>query len=323
MNSILKKARNKFLGFCFILILVSAPSISEAQEEAGRGEIVVMPADNIYSDSARYYLGEYRKILADLLNFPLDTTVVVFIADSDEEFRNLVGSEFPDWGAGGASLKYSTIAIKSPKYIKVGKSFRELLGHELTHIMLNRASGNQWLPRWIHEGLSMRVSGEWTIGQDILVAKAAWTKRLLNLYRLENLSEFSGAQANLAYTESYLAVGDLIKPSDRYLLADLLAMYRDNHDFYKSFKYMVGVDYSGWTATWLERISMRYHYFLFLFDENMLWLIVPLFFIILVILKKRQGSKVKKRWKMEDRFNPPDESYKEYYDGYYDDQDKI
>ena len=302
---------------------MSLSTVGRAQVDVGGGVILVEPSDNIFADSARYYLDQYRKILTDLLNFPLDTTVVVYIADSDEEFYELVGSSFPDWGAGGASLKYSTIAIKSPKFIRVGKSFRELLGHELTHIMLNRAAAGQWLPRWIHEGLAMRVSGEWTIGQDILVARAVWTKRVLNLYRLENLSEFSGSQANLAYTESYLAVGDLMKPSDRYLLADLLALYRDNHDFYKSFKIVVGDNYSSWTANWLERISMRYHYFLFLLDPNMLWLIVPLLVILLVILKKRQSSRIKKRWEMEDKFNPPDESYNQYYDGYYDDQDKI
>lgn len=284
---------------------------------------MILPADNIYADSARYYLDTYRKYISDLLNFQLDTTVVVYIADSEDEFYELVGSSFPDWGAGGASLRYSTIAIKSPKYIRVGKSFRELLGHELTHIMLNRAAGNQWIPRWIHEGLSMRVSGEWTIGQDILVARAVWTKKLINLYRLENLTEFSGAQANLAYTESYLAVGDLIKPSDKYMLADLLNLYRENHDFYRSFKIVIGDSYSNWTTNWLERTSMRYHYFLFLLDPNLLWVIVPLFFIFLVILKRRQGKKIKRRWKIEDRINPPDDSYNQYYDGYYDDQDQI
>jgi hypothetical protein len=317
-----QKARNRFLGFCFFSILMLLSARSPVQEPAD-GEILVRPEDNIYSDSARYYLDNYRRVLTDLLDFPLDTTVVVYIADSDEEFYDLVGSSFPDWGAGAASLEYSTIAIKSPKYIRVGKSFRELLGHELTHIMLHRASGGQWIPRWIHEGLAMRVSGEWSIGQDILVAKAAWTGRLISLYRLENLTAFSGPEANLAYTETYLAVGDLVKPSDRFLLADLLELYRNNRDFYKSFKIVVGDDYSNWAANWMDRTSVRYHYFLFLLDPDILWLMVPLFFILLVILKRRQGARIKKRWKMEERLNPPDESYKKYYDGYYDDQDKI
>jgi hypothetical protein len=316
------KARNLFLGFCFFLAFLLAFGQCFAQK-GGEGNILILPADNVFSDSARYYAVYYHEILADLLNFPLDTTVIIYIADSNEEFINRVGSSFPDWGVGAASLDRAAIIIKSPKYIRTGKSFRELIGHELTHIMLHRASGSQWLPRWIHEGLAMRISGEWNIGQDILVARAVWTNRLINLYRLEGLTEFSGAEANLAYTQSFLAASELVKPSDKYLLADLLNIYRHNRDFYKSFKIVVGDDYLNWTTNWYERMSMRYHFFLFLLDARLFWLLIPLFFIILVIYKKRQSAKVKKRWKIEDRINPPDDSYNQYYDGYYDDKDKV
>lgn len=316
------KARNFFLGFCFFLIISMVFKPVSAQETE-HGDIIVLPADNVFADSAEFYARLYLDVLTDLLHFPLDTTVVIFVADSDEDFKRRVGTSFPDWGAGAASVQNATIAIKSPKYIRVGKSFRELIGHEMTHIMLYRAAGGQWLPRWIHEGLAMRVSGEWTIGQDVLVARAVWTGRLISLYRLEGLSEFNGAEANLAYTQSYLAASELVKRTDKYLLADLLNLYRDNRDFYRSFKIVTGDDYFNWTANWYERTKMRYHFFLFLFDANLLWVIIPLLFILLVVMKKRQGSKIKRRWKIEDRINPPDDSYDQYYDGYYDDKDQV
>ena len=316
------KARKLFLGFTFfITILYSAGNLQAQERETGR--ITVLPQDNTFADSASHYAKFYLGMLEDLLHFKLDTTVVIFIADSETEFLERVGTSFPDWGAGAASLEHAQIIIKSPKYIRVGKSFRELIGHELTHIMLQRASGSQWLPRWIHEGLSMRVSGEWNFGQDILVARAVWTNRLLNLYRLEGLSEFNGAEARLAYTESYLAASELVKASDKYLLADLLGIYRDNRNFYKSFEITTGADYYSWTSGWYERTKMKYHFFLFLFDAEVLWALIPLLFLILIIYKRKQNAKTKKRWKIEDRTNPPDDSYDQYYDGYYDDQDKI
>lgn len=316
------KARNMFLGFCFVAICLKG-SLAFGSPSDKSGYFRIIPSDDIYADSARFYLDHYREVLADLLGAPLDTVVTVYISDSEEEFRRWAGLSVPDWGAGIASPEQAAIIIKSPKYIRTGKSFSELLGHELTHIMLFRAAGGQWLPRWIHEGLAMHVSGEWTLGQDILVARAAWTNNLLQLRRLESLSEFNGAKANLAYTESYLAVSSLLKRTDKYIFADLLDFYRRDGNFLRSFRRIVGTDYDSWINKWHERTSMQYHFLLFIFDSKIFWLMVPVLFILLYLYKRRQSGRIKRRWQMEERLNPPDESYKQYYDGYYDEENQV
>jgi hypothetical protein len=322
MKYLIIKARNIILGFCLLLFISLIPSSVHA-DNINNPKFVLYPSDDPFADSAMYYLDSFELAISHFLNFELDTTVTVYIANSESEFENLVGDKFPDWGAGAASLRDASIFIKSPKYIRTGKSFSELLGHELTHIMLYRAAGRQWLPRWIHEGLSMKLSGEWSFGQDILVARAAWTNNLIELLRLEQLSAFNGAEANLAYTESYLAVSSLATRSDPYILSDILEAYRETKDFRKSFKMMVGVDYLTWADKWLERTSMQYHFLLFIFDSKLFWIMVPILFIFLFLMKKRQNMKTKKRWRREERFNPPDDSYDQYYDGYYDDKDQV
>ena len=322
MSIFTHKARKIILGFCFIIALL-APSDQLWSQTPTAGLFEVFPADDIYADSARYYLEYFQNILANLLGESLDTTVTVYLAASENEFLRTTGPSIPDWGAGVALLEYNRIVIKSPKYMRIGKSFRELIGHELTHIMLHRAAGGRWLPRWIHEGLAMHVSGEWSIGQDILVARAAWTKNLIQLHRLEGMSVFNGAKANLAYTESYLAVSSLLRGEDPYRLADLLALYRDTNDFLHSFRVVVGTDYSRWISDWFERTSMQYHLLLFIFDWKLFWLALPLFIILLFLLKRRQNVKTKRRWKIEERLNPPDDSYKQYFDGYYDEENQV
>ena len=321
MSYLNTKARKIILGFC-LLIIVTLSSTAVADNNVDP-KFVLYPSNDPFADSAMYYLDAFELAISHYLNFELDTTVTVYIANSEDEFKTLVGANIPDWGAGVASLKEAKIVIKSPKYIRTGKTFSELLGHELTHIMLYRAAGKQWLPRWIHEGVSMKLSGEWSIGQDILVARAAWTNNLLELLQLEQLSVFNSAKANLAYTESYLAVSDLSTRSDPYLLSDILEVYRETKDFRKSFKVMVGIDYVTWAEKWLERTSMQYHFLLFMFDSKLFWIMVPILFIFLFLMKKRQNLKTKKRWKREERLDPTDDSYKEYYDGYYDDKDQI
>lgn len=322
MSRKVHQARKFILGFCFLLTSVNclfvSPSGAIAEERFS-----VYPADDIYADSAIQYLDSFHHILADLLDSPLDTVVSVYLASSEDEFTRITGTSIPDWGAGVALMETNTIIIKSPKFIRVGKSFRELLGHELTHIMLHRAAGGRWLPRWIHEGLAMRISGEWNIGQDILVARAAWTKNLVQLHQLEGMSVFGGAKASLAYTESYLAVSSLLRGKDEYILADLLALYRDSGDFQGSFRLVVGQDYGRWINDWYERTSMQYHFLLFIFDSKIFWIIIPLLFLFLFLLKRRQNARVRRRWEIDERLNPPDDSYKQYFDGYYDEENQV
>lgn len=316
------KARSISLGFCvFALLLLLAPSI--AAQERGNSNFIVYPSDDIYADSARIYLEFFQARLAKILDFPLDTTVILYLATTESEFLGDSGITPPDWGAGLALLEQAKIVIKSPKYITSGKSLRELIGHELAHIMLYRAAGGRWLPRWIQEGFAMTQSGEWHIGQDVLVARAAWTGRLVYLHQMEDLFTFKGAQAQLAYTESYLAMSRLLRQTDSFVLADMLRMYRHSGDFHGAWKANVGIDYVTWTANWLVSISRQYHLFIFIWDNEMFWIILTIGFILLFVWKKRQNARTKRKWRIEERINPPDDSYKQYYDGYYDEEDKV
>lgn len=288
----------------------------------GGPRFIILPENDIYADSALYYLERFHASISHAVGMPLDTTVTIFLAATEKEFLANVGYRPPDWGAGLALLEEARIVIKSPKYMAVGKSFQELIGHELTHIMLHRAAGGRWLPTWIHEGVSMYLSGEWRIGQDILVARVVWTGRLLHLHRLEDLSTFKSAQAQLAYAESYLAASRLLRRADPLLLGDLLAMYRETGDFYSSWKAVIGVDYATWIANWHSSVSRQYHFFFFLFDSELFWIALAMGFILLFIIKRRQNARVKRRWKRDEMLHPPDDSYKKYYDGYYDEENQ-
>ena len=316
------KARSLALGFCFLALLqFTSPSI--LAQPVNPGNFIVIPQDDIYADSARFYLEFFEARLAKVLDYQLDTTVTLFLATTESEFTHDSGITPPDWGAGLASLEQCRIVVKSPKYITTGKSLRELIGHELAHIMLYRAAGQRWLPRWIQEGFAMNESGEWHIGQDILVARAAWTGRLIYLHQMEDLLTFKGAQAQLAYTESYMAMSRLLRQGDGFILADILRMYRQDNDFYGAWRANVGSDYATWTANWLTSVSRQYHFFIFIWDSEMFWIILAIVAILLFVWKKRQNARTKRRWRIEDRINPPDDSYKQYYDGYYDEEDKV
>jgi len=188
--------------------------------------------------------------------------------------------------------------------------------------MLHRASNGRWLPRWLHEGFSMFIAGEWRLGQDILVARATWTGNLIQLQRLEGLNAFKGAQAALAYTQSYLAVSSLLNKRDPLLLADFLDSYRQSDDFFRSWNLITGRNYNDWMNNWFSETSRKYRLFLFIFDSEIFWIIISLLFILLFVMKRIQNARTKRRWEIEERLRPPDDSYKKYFDGYNDEENK-
>ncbi len=315
------KARIMILGFCFIQTLISGNSIIHAQSSAS-SQFLVLPQDNLYADSAKYYLKFFKSKIEPILGWNLDTLVTLYMADTEDDFRRDVGETFPDWGIGAAISDQAKIVIKSPKFIYGGKSLGELIGHELAHVMLFRAAGKRRLPRWFQEGFAMYISGEWRLGQDILVARAAWTGNLIPLEHMDGLSSFKGPKASLAYTESYLAISSLVRRSDPFLISDFLEQYRNRGDFNLCWRKVTGKDYYSWLMDWFNTISRNYHFLLFMFDSEIFWIVFALAVILFFILKKLQNRRVKKRWEREERLNPPDENYKKYFDGYYDEENK-
>jgi hypothetical protein len=120
----------------------------------------------------------YQKI-SSFLDDTLEDVISVYVVDSDQEFRSLVGEGFPDWGIACAIPSHNTIVLKSPSHFDYHAPLSQLVTHELAHIFLGNLAKGVALPRWLDEGFAMHQSQEWRFGQDIAVARAVLT----GLYR--------------------------------------------------------------------------------------------------------------------------------------------
>ncbi len=91
----------------------------------------------------------------------------------------------------------------------------EVMLHELTHLALAEATDGHSVPRWFHEGLAIRESGELPWQRRMSLMDAAAAHRLLPLSELERgFPEDAGGVA-LAYAESADFVQFLMRDSDR------------------------------------------------------------------------------------------------------------
>lgn len=290
-----------FRACLFILILagISSPEAAVFRIKAS--------ADD--STLARVTLDNISPKISRTLGITFEDTVDVIIVSNMESFEQTLGGTMPDWGAAVAIKDRNLIVIKSPRYFDVGKSLQELLGHELTHLMLNKAAGGRWLPRWLEEGFCQLMSGEWRFEQDILLTRAVWGGGLIPLTALESLNGFGGAKAALAYAESYLAVSMLARDLGIDLFPDFMQEYDTSGDFYSSFYKSSGYKYLEWTNLWQDKTTQKYRFILFLFDTRLLFPLLAIIFILLYFIKMWQVHKKKKQWEKMERYRADDQTF--------------
>jgi hypothetical protein len=253
-------------------------------------------AQNIKTDLE----SSYHKI-SSFLEDTLTQVVSVYLADSDEEFRSLAGGGFPDWGAGCAIPSRNLIILKSPFHFDYPRPQSELLTHELAHIFLGNLAKGVAIPRWLDEGFAMHQSQEWRFGQDMKVTYAALTGSLLPLSQIESVNAFREAKADLAYTESFLAVSYLTGEYGEDAIRELVGYLASGTSIDLAFLKTIGSNYLTFQLDFNHYIKSRYNWISFLGNTYLLWVGLAFLILFFYFAKKRRTKKILKEWELEER----------------------
>lgn len=232
--------------------------------------------------------------------------VTIYVAGSENDFKSRLGSDFPDWGIGAAVSGHNLIVLKSPARFRYNRPFSEVLEHELAHIFLDKKSGNAVPPRWIDEGFAMLESREWRIGQDILIVRAVFTNSLIPLAQIENLNSFNDSKAELAYTESYLAISYFLDEYGKESLFKLLNYLSSGQTLDLAFLKATSESYIGFQAGFVDFLKKKYNWLAFLGDNILFWLVLAFLLVILYFMKRYYNRKTLKKWEYEDKLGKYD-----------------
>ena len=107
----------------------------------------------------------------------------------------------------------------------------ELLRHELTHLALANAIGQDRAPRWFDEGLAIRESGEFPWKRRVTLGEAVLYRRLMPLSELENGFPSDHSAVSIAYAESADFVRFLMRDPDRARFGSLIERVRAGSPF--------------------------------------------------------------------------------------------
>jgi hypothetical protein len=103
------------------------------------------------------------------------------------------------------------LAERTPSYPDGG--LEEVLAHEVTHVLIHRASGGRRVPRWFDEGLAMLAARSWRLRDETELALGVLSGPRVPLWKLDDLFHGDRREVEHGYALAGTLVRDLL---DRY-----------------------------------------------------------------------------------------------------------
>ncbi len=140
--------------------------------------------------------------LADTLRVPIGTTIHVYVAPSDEQFRALQPGRAPIWADATTWPALGAVFLRTPAARgPTDQPLEVVFDHELVHVLVGRAFAPRVAPTWLQEGIAQLLAGE--VGPEIgqTLARAS-VGGLVDLADLERGFPHDPVRARVAYAES-------------------------------------------------------------------------------------------------------------------------
>jgi len=232
--------------------------------------------------------------------------VRVFLAPSQEEFDRITRGRIPDWGKGCAFPAYGVVVLRPLEDNPAG--LRQTLAHEVTHVLLHRATGGMPIPRWFDEGVAMWYALEWGKTHSFRLGIATLLGKLIPLEEIEGVLSFGSGRAELAYAESFSAVIFLLRRYGGDSVRRIAGLMREGTSFEEAMERATGVPYGTFLEEWRKHVRARYHPLVVLTEGPYFWIGITALFMFVYWVKRRRAKKIEQEWEEEEQ-DTPDEPF--------------
>ncbi len=205
--------------------------------------------------------------------------------DAPEAARGL-----PEWGGGGV-VDPDRIVVPVDRKPFQHRNFAQVTTHELVHIVLLRAYRRTEIPRWVHEGIAMMLSGEVPWSEHIIISRAIFTGNLLSLDRIDSVNSFGRVHAQLAYSQSRQAVRYLIDTWGMEVLPEILRNAQREGSFREGLYATLALRQEELESFVRSRLVKDYRFVFLLADTYLIWIAIAVLFIAAVVAARIRNAR--------------------------------
>lgn len=228
--------------------------------------------------------------------------IKVYVADRGA-FQELQPTEtiFPDSIVGVAYSSSSLIILKSPRDVNsLNADLLKTFIHELTHIILGAAfKGEENVPKWLNEGISLYKSGEWNFNRVSTMTRAVLTDSMIPLSELTYTFPENPRELQLAYAQSFYLVSFLITRFGKHSFQTFIRLYGQKKDLEETLYQVYSLSVEELETEWKSFLKMRFSWIPLMTSSTTLWFIITIIFVYGYINKKRQMKATLKQWEEE------------------------
>jgi Peptidase MA superfamily len=170
---------------------------------------------------------QIKKDLQETFNWPFSLNPTVILMDDSQRFRQLTHSPL----VVGFAVPGKNLVVIDYARIRNPLQFRNILKHELCHLLLHEHVDNVPIPRWFDEGIA-----QWTSNgvmdilhdpKDALLPKAAFSDRISPLGALNKGFPGNANALRLAYEESRSFIDYIISTHGKPGLLEILRLMKN------------------------------------------------------------------------------------------------
>lgn len=227
--------------------------------------------------------------------------IKIILTPNEQIFQELTGGTIPEWGVGAADKENRLIFLKASGAAGSEQSIKQVLVHELTHILVGMQLNDKALPRWFDEGLAMWTSKDARIWDQIRFSRALLTGNEVPLSDIDYVLAFQKEKAALAYWESRSAIDFIVTEYGKPALQMLLHADQDTLQWDRWFQIVTGSELFEFEKQWLQAMKKKYRWSMIVDYRLLISLFFVGMFITAYLYKRYQTRQKLMMWENDEK----------------------